>query len=314
MRRTIQEVSVKGRLQGFPAYNLGEALIIIKGQFLKIAEIFDECWVPVHTLPDPTSVLEYLQTIDQKPDLFTFAQRVPDSKPRFEFHMELDNMAVIPVSTYEDWFCKQITRSSQKAIRASARKGVIVREDSFNEKYIQGIMSIFNESSIRQGRKYWHYGKSFDAVEEENGTYRERSSYLGAYCDDKMVGYMKIVWDSRAAYIMQLVSKMAFLDKRPNNALLSEAIRLCAERGIGYLTYGPYVYGNKGEDSLTGFKKANGCLRINLPRYYIPLTPKGVLALGLNLHRDPKDLVPRWLRDRLISFRNLWYSNPATSA
>jgi hypothetical protein len=227
--------------------------------------------------------------------------------------MEWDNMAVIPVSTYEDWFGKQITRSSQKAIRASARKGVIVKEDLFNEEYIRGIMSIFNESPVRQGRKYWHYGKDFAAVEAENGTYYERSTYLGAYYDNEMIGYMKIVWDRQAGYVMQLVSKMAFLDKRPNNALLSEAVRLCSKRGVNYLTYGPYVYGNKGEDSLTNFKKANGCLKMNLPRYYVPLTTKGVLALKLNLHRDPRDLVPTWLRNRVVNVRHIWHGNPAIS-
>ena len=154
-------------------------------------------------------------------------------------------------------------------------------------------MSIFDESPVRHGRKYWHYGKDFAAVQEENGTYRERSTFLGAYLKDEMIGYMKIVWDTRSAAIMQILSKMEFLDKRPNNALLSEAVRLCSERGVNHLLYERFVYGNKGEDSLTRFKESNGFVRMDLPRHYVPLTHKGSIALRLGLHRDSKDLVPQ---------------------
>lgn len=303
------EVSVKGKIQRVPAVLLDDIVIVTKGQLIRVGEVFDECWLDANSLPDPFRVLERLRDIDQKPDIFTFAQRVPDTQPHFPFHMEWDNMAVIQVSSYDVWFREQISRSSQKAIRAGEKKGVVVREDLFNEKYIRGVMSIYNESPIRHGRKYWHYGKDFSAVQSENGTYRERSTFLGAYFNGEMIGYMKIIWDLHSASIMQIVSKMAFLDKRPNNAFLSEAVKLCSERGIKYLFYGPFVYGSKGEDSLTSFKKANGFIKVNLPRYYVPLTSKGGIALRLGLHKNPKDMMPQWLRTRFINIRDKWYSS-----
>jgi|CXWL01.1.fsa_nt_gi hypothetical protein len=308
MLSTTHEVSIKGKKQKVPAFRLEDVVIVTSGRFVKVAEIFDEYWLQADILPDPNQVLERLRNVDPKPDLFTFVQRVPDREPRFKFFMEWDNVAAIPISSHDTWFREQISSASRRNIRTSEKKGVVVRADPFDEKYIHGVMSIFNESPVRHGRPYWHYGKDFEAVHAENGTYRERSTFLGAYLKDEMIGYMKIVWDTRSAAIMQILSKTEFLDKRPNNALLSEAVRLCSDRGINYLLYERFVYGNKGEDSLTRFKESNGFIRMDLPRYYVPLTFKGSIALKLRLHGDLKNLVPQWLYRRLLDFRDKWYT------
>ncbi len=76
-----------------------------------------------------------------------------------------------------------------------------------------------------------------------------------------------------------------------------------------YLLYGHFIYGSKGEDSLTRFKKRNGFVSIDLPRYYVPLTLKGNIALRFGLHRDLKDFMPMWLRRPLIDIRRKWYGN-----
>ena len=178
MLSTTHEVSIKGRKQEVPAFRLEDLVIVTSGRFVRVAEIFDEYWLSADSLPDPHNVLDRLRNVDKKPDLFTFAQRVPDSKPLFDFHMEWDNVAVIPVSSYDTWFREQISSASRRNIRASEKKGLVIRADQFDEKYIHGIMSIFDESPVRHGRKYWHYGKDFAAVQEENGTYRERSTFL----------------------------------------------------------------------------------------------------------------------------------------
>ncbi len=308
MLTATHEVSIKGRMQQVPAFRLDDVVIITKGRFLQIAEIFDEYWLPVGNLPGPYRVLTELQAAQHKPDLFTFAQRVPDTQPRFPFHMELDNVAVIPLSSYEAWFSKQISSASRRNIRASEKKGVIVKEVSFDDEYVRGIMSIYDESPVRAGRKFWHFGKDFQRVWAENATYRERSSFLAAYADGEMIGYLKIVWDEKSAAIMQILSKLKFRERRPNNALLSEAVRLCAEKKIPHLLYESYVYGSKTDSSLTRFKRENGFIRMDLPRYFVPLTNKGRLCLNLRVHRDTKDLIPYWLRGRLIRIRDGWYA------
>ena len=309
MLATTHEVSVKGKKQEVQAFRLDNVVIVINGRLLRVAEIFDEYWLEADTLPDPNHVLQNLRRAHHNADLFTFSQRVPDTTPQFAFDMEWDNVAVIPVSSHENWLREQISSASRRNIRASEKKGVVVRATEFDEKYIHGIMSIYNESPIRGGRKFWHYGKDFATVQAENGTYRERSTFLGAYFQDEMIGYMKIVWDTHSAAIMQILSKVEFREKRPNNAFLSEAVGLCSERKIPYLLYERFVYGNKTDSSLTRFKRENGFVRMDIPRYYVPLTLKGSMSLKLGLHKDPKDMIPQGLRRRLLDLRDKWYAN-----
>jgi hypothetical protein len=300
MLSITHEVSVKGKMRAVPAFRLDNIVVIVNGRFLKVAEVFDEYWLEEKVLPDPHLVIRQLCEVAQNVDLLTFAQRVPDTKPRFEFHMEWDNVAVIPVSSYDTWFREQISSAGRRNIRASEKKGLVVRAAQYDEKYIRGIMAIYNESPIRGGRRYWHYGKEFSAVEAENGTYRDRSTFLGAYLEGEMIGYMKIVWDTNSAAIMQILSKIEARDTRPNNAFLSEAVKLLYER---------FVYGNKTDSTLTRFKRENGFIRMDIPRYFVPLTPKGRVALKLGLHRDLKDLVPQGLRSRLHEIRDRWYTS-----
>jgi hypothetical protein len=301
------EISVKGKRTHVPALQLDDVTVIMSGRVLKVARIFDEYWVRADTLPDPEAVIAQLKAWEGRPDLFTFAQRAPHSTPRFNFHTEWDNVAAIPISTHEHWLQKQISSASRRNVKAAEKKGITVRVCPYDEAYVRGVMSIFNESPVRHGRKYWHYGKDFATVQAENGTYSDRSVYLGAYVGDEMVGYTKIVFDRETAAIMQILSKMQYFDRRPNNAMLSEAVKVCAERGVGHLLYESFVYGNKTDSSLTRFKRDNGFVRMDLPRYFVPVSSKGQAALSLGAHRDLKDRLPQWLTSRLLRARDQWY-------
>jgi hypothetical protein len=305
---TTHAISVMGRTRLVPAWRIDDVVVVVRGSAVKVAEVFDAYWLEADRLPDPRHVVERLRAVAPKPDLFTFTQRVPDAEPRFEFHRDWENVAAIPVSSYVHWLQKQITPASRRNVKAAEKKGVVVRTSPFDEAYIRGIMSISDERPIRGGRRYRHFGKDFETVAAEQGTYRERSTFLAAYMGDEMVGYLKIVWDRRTAAIMQILSKMAFLDRRPNNALLSEAVKLCAERGAEYLLYERFVYGNKANSSHTRFKRENGFIRFDVPRYHVPLTAKGRLALGLGLHRDLKDRMPEWVISPLLQARERWYA------
>ena len=308
MQSQTHEISTLGRTIHVPAVRLGHVTVVMAGTVVTMGEIFDAYWLEAETLPDLKSCIDQLKSAQHRPDIFTFVQRVPDTTPQFSYHMEWDNVAAIPINTHENWFREQISSASRRNIRTSEKKGITVKVEAYDDRYVRGIMSLYNESPVRAGRKSWHYRKPFEAVEAENGTYRERSSYLGAYLQNEFIGYMKIVWDTRSAAIMQILSKLEYRDTRPNNALLSHAVKLCEQRGVRHLLYERFVYGNKGEDSLTRFKKDNGFIRVDLPRYYIPLTMKGQLALFFGLHRDAKDLVPQRVRKQLVDLRDRWYS------
>lgn len=312
MQSLTHEISTMGRKIQAPAVRLDDVIVVMSGKFIRLGEVFDAYWREADMLPDLQCVVEQLKTAVNRPDVFTFVQRAPETQPRYDYYMEWDNVAAIPVSTHENWLREQISSASRRNIRTSEKKGVTVRVEPYDEKYVRGIMSIYNESPIRAGRKFWHHGKPFEVVEAENGTYRERSTYLGAYLQDEFIGYMKIVWDTRSAAIMQIISKLEYRDRRPNNALMSHTVKLCAERGVKYLLYERLIYGNKGEDSLTRFKRENGFIRMDLPRFYIPLTLKGKIALMFGLHREMKEIVPQRLRQQLVDLRDKWNAKRVT--
>jgi hypothetical protein len=301
-------VSVAGKVRPVSGLKVGEHCLVISGGVIKFGKVFDAYWIEAAKLPNLPWLVQQLKNYDDRPDILSFTQRVPDTDPKFGYQIEWDNVAVVPVSTHDEWLQKQISSASRRNLRTSEKKGVQVRVSEFDEKYIRGIMAISDESPIRAGRKYWHFGKDFATVEAEQGTYRDRSTFLGAYVGDEMIGYLKLVWDTQTAAIMQIVSKMAHLDKRPNNALLSEAVRLCAMRGVRHLQYERYVYGNKEDSSLTRFKRENGFVRMNVPSYNVPLTAKGSVALKLGLHKRLKDRLPRWASKPLLELRDKWYA------
>jgi hypothetical protein len=305
------DVRVKGRTTAVPAVTVGGIIVASMAGFPKISEIFDECWLERSRLPPIEFVIAELRNKKDRPDIFTFAQRVPDAKPAYTYYHEFDNYAVLPISTYEDWFGRQILSSTRQMIRASEKRGTEVRVSVYDDNYIEGIMSIYNEIPFRRGKQFWHFGKSFEAVKAENGTYAERSTYLAAYCGDEMIGCLKIVWDADTASIMQLLSKISSRDRKPNNALLSEAVRQCCLRNVGYLLYGPFEYGNKIGDSLTRFKQSNGFSRMNVPRYYVPLTRTGALALRMGFHKKLAERVPEWIAAPLRDLRTKWYKRNA---
>jgi hypothetical protein len=107
---------------------------------------------------------------------------------------------------------------------------------------------------------------------------------------------------------MQIVSMIQHRDKAPTNALIAQAVRSCAERGIPHLWYANFSYGKKQCDSLADFKRHNGFQKIEVPRYYIPLTVVGRLALQLELHRGIADRIPEPVAATYRKIRSYWYA------
>jgi hypothetical protein len=77
--------------------------------------------------------------------------------------------------------------------------------------------------------------------------------------------------------------------------------------------YQNFSYGNKKGDSLSNFKEANGFQRVDLPRYYVPLTPLGQAALRLGLHHRFVDCLPQPVADKLRELRSAWYNRKLQS-
>src|SRR3954453_621926 len=88
---------------------------------------------------------------------------------------------------------------------------------------------------------------------------------------------------------------------------MAKAVKLCLEKGSTYLTYGQLNYGNKRHSTLKQFKIRNGFEEVLLPRYYVPLTWKGRIAIRLGFHRGLLGSLPPELIRRALAARAKWY-------
>lgn len=281
--------------------------IKVSGRFLRVARLDADKYQFLED--DPEQVLEGLRNSGTRVDLFTFMQRLPDTTPKYKYPMEWDNFAAIPVTTFENWWTKQLGFKARNKAKQAGKKGVVTREVPFNDELVRGIWEIYNECPIRQGRRFQHYGKDLQTVYREEATYLESSVFIGAFLGEKLIGFVKLVSDETRtqAGLMNIVSLIQQRDKAPTNALVAEAVRICASRGIPYLVYSNFAYGKKQSDSLSDFKERNAFQRMNVPRYYVPLTRLGSVAFRLGLHHRMTDYFPEKFAAKLREMRNAWY-------
>jgi hypothetical protein len=273
----------------------------------------DEELVEGETVVSPKSFVDKLKASGLHADIFTFAQKVPDVAPKHRYHMEWDNAAVIPITTYQEWWEKRAEYDVRKAVKRASREGVEVRLAEFTDAFVEGIRAIYNEHPLRQGSFFTHYQKPFEAVKRENSTYFDRSAYIGAYYKDELIGFIRMVYVDAIATTLQVISCRKHFDKKPMNALIAKAVEICALKGVSHLVYGSYIY-NDPKSSLTEFKRRNGFEQMLAPRYYIPLTAAGAAALKCGLHHPLSTKLPQSLRPGLRKMRSVWHSWKCTAA
>jgi len=287
--------------------NIDHREIRVDGRLIRVGRLDADGF---HRLENPAFFIETARKTFTGVDLVTFAQTLPHTQPECDFHMEWDNVAALPVTTFDQWWTAQIDNKTRNMARKGEKKGLIVKEVAFDDRLVEGIRDVYNETPIRQGKRFWHYGKPLDVVKRENGTFRDDSVFIGAFLNDRLVGFVKLVIDRGGgqASMMQILSMLKHRDVAPTNALIAQAVRSCAQRTIPYLVYAHFAYGNKTRDSLVTFKLNNGFRRIDVPRYFIPVTRRGRLALSLGLHRPFRERVPESLLAGYRELRALWHA------
>jgi hypothetical protein len=292
--------------------NVEGVSIRIAGRLLRIARLERERY---EGLVDPEAVIAGLRRSGQRVDLFTFMQRLPGTQPKYGYPMERDNLAVLSISTFDHWWKKQVDAKTRNMVRKAEKQGVTLREVPFGDPLVTGIWEIYNETPYRQGKRFPHYGKDIQTVHKEEATHLDRSIFIGAFLGDKMIGFIKLVEDDTRTEtsLINIVSLIGHRDKAPTNALIASAVRACADRGIPYLVYSRFAYGKRQRDTLSDFKKNNGFERIDLPRYYIALTPIGWAAFRLGLHHRAFELLPGSVVAKFREFRAAWNSRKARS-
>ena len=279
----------------------------VSGSFLRVARLDGEKYVFPH---DPEAMLEGLRKTGARIDLFTFLQKLPETSPQYRYYVERDNLAVLPVSTFDHWWNQQLRSYPRNRARQAEKKGVVLREVPCDEVLFRGICDIYNECPIRQGKRFPHYGMTLEKAKSYARTFPDRSIWIGAFLGDQMIGFAKLVTDDSQtqACMVHILSMAKHKDKAPTNALIAHAVKACASRAIPYLVYEHFNYGSKQGDSLSHFKAVNGFQRVDVPRYYLPLTAVGELALRFKLHRRVLDHFPEPVVAKLRDLRTSWYN------
>jgi hypothetical protein len=284
------EISVKGKWVNVPAVECEGCAIIITGKWAKIARVNDEAWVETE-ISNPARCLETLRRSGHRCDIFTFTQLPPGRPAEYDYYQEPDSIAAIRLRSFNEWW-EGLPQETRKNVRRAEKRGVRVRTEKFDDELVKKLVELNDSSAMRQGRRYHHYGKSLDQTKKDHCSFAERSDFICAYCEDEIIGFLKLVYRGKVASILNLCTKDNHQDKRPANALIKVAIERCAANGVNCVTYGLFNYGNKRNTPITQFKIRNGFEEVLVPRYFVALTLWGKLYLKAGLHRGAVGVLP----------------------
>jgi hypothetical protein len=298
---TRDVVYYRGRSIPAPAVQIEAKRLIIEGRFLTVARLRDEWY---DELGDPEPVISYLKTCAPAPDLFTFWQRLPDTVSIYSYYHEPEVLSAIPLKGFQHWWDKQIKSDARKKAKRAEKRGIKIKLVPLDDAFVRGVMRIFNETPVRRGKPFWHYGKSFETVKEELSRDLATSKFIGAYDGAELVGFVKLVCaPGRFANPGLIVSKLEARKKYVNNALIAKSVELCCQDRLPYLTYTKWRRGTQAEFLIRhGFKKTS------VPRYWIALTNKGKIALKLGFHRDIRTRIPDRLMRAVLNLRGAFYN------
>jgi hypothetical protein len=292
------------RLGGIPvtldAVRADGQTFLVQGKFLKVAELKD-FWA--EDVKDPEVVVRQMKRGPVKIDMLKFWQRVPDTEPKYPYFQEWADVAAMPITTHQHWFQSQLGQSARNKIRKAAKNGIEIQVEPLSDELIRGIQEIYNDSPLRRGRRFWHYGKDFETIKKELSEDLEISTFVTAYYNGELIGFIKFFILDRYARTTVILDKQSRRDKSPMNALISKVVEICAEKKIPYFVYSIWRRGNHGQ-----FQESNGFVKTPVPEYFVPVTLKGRLALLLQLHRGIKARIPNKMYVFLLDLRAKLYA------
>jgi hypothetical protein len=309
MTDSTVEISSRGKWTRVPALAINGNYVIVRGSWLKIAAIHNEQWLDVQ-VDDPESWVKKLKEKGsrvKRADIFTFSQKLPATNPKFQYSMDLESLAVIPVTSFKTWW-EKLPQESRKNVRKAEKSGVVVTVKPLDDDLVNAIVGVNNDSPMRQNRSFDHYGKTFDQVKKDQSTYLDSCDFICAYLGEELIGFLKLVYMGKVASILQILPKASHHDKRPTNAMIAKAVEICEAKGMQFLIYGMFNYGNKKDSSLRVFKTRNGFQEMLVPKFYVPLTAWGKICIGLNLHRGFLGILPHSVITLGVRFRGQWYN------
>ena len=300
-----KESLIDGQPAKIRCVDIDKQTYVINRGPVTVAGLEDDWYEDVH---DPYAVIKALSNYQGfKPDVFTFLQRLPDLEPKYDFHLEFESVAALAITTYDHWWSKQVKGTTRNMVRKSQKAGVQTREVAYDDEFVRGMVKIFSESPMRQGRRFWHYGKDFETVKEQFSRYIFREEMIGAYYQGELIGFVMLGDAGHFGVVGQIISMLKHRDKATNNALMAKTVEVSERKKLPYLVYGYWC-----DSSLVDFKRYSGFQEARMPRYFVALTEKGKLALKLGAHRGWKAMIPQGLKRKFKHWRSRWYAMKET--
>ena len=298
-----ENVRVKGSARLFEAVRVKGQAFVVSGRLIRTAALRKDKEEWLEDVEKPEEAAQLFKNSPVRIDLLRFWQRIPESNPKFKYYYEWKDIAVIPVSTYQHWFTKQISPKARNKIRKSEKHAVRIEESAVTDRLVAGVVSIYNQSRVRRGKLFWHYGKDFPTVKQDMARDSSRSTLIAAYFRDELIGFIKLLFADRYAMITLILDNTAHRDKAPMNGMIAKAVEICADRAIPYITYTVWRRGEHGQ-----FQESNGFERISVPEYFVPVSLLGKVALALRLHKGLRGVLPARLVVWLLELRRRWYA------
>ena len=300
----LRETVIDGRSRHISCVEIcGQIYTIIRTGPSGLVRLENEWYEDVR---EPGAIIDTLRRSKGiKGDIFTFWQRLPTLEPKYSYPIEWEELAVLPIKDYQHWWNHQIKSRVRNLIRKSEKQGLEVRETSFDDDFVRGMVTIFNEAPVRQGKPFFHYGKDFETVKRQFSRYLFREDMIGAYYHGELIGFVMLGNAGVFGITGQIISSLKHRDKATSNALIAKSVELCEKKGMTYL-----VYLHWADDSLAEFKRRCGFERTRAPRYYVALTPLGRLSLMAGVHRGWGQALPKQIRGSLKRLRRALYGQP----
>jgi len=108
--------------------------IKVEGRLVRTARVDGDKY---RFVDDPEPLVNELKNCGKRIDLFTFIQRLPATASCYRYPMEWDNFAVLPISSFDHWWTKQIGFKARNKAMQAEKRGVTLREVPFDDALIR---------------------------------------------------------------------------------------------------------------------------------------------------------------------------------
>src|SRR6516162_2765690 len=99
-----EEISIKGKSKTLPSVTVLDRRVVLTGRWIKTASVKDEELYEGKGVENPEQFINEVKKSGIKADILTFAQSLEEGGPRYGYHWEWDNAAVIPTTSYLEWW------------------------------------------------------------------------------------------------------------------------------------------------------------------------------------------------------------------